>query len=87
MKLPKKIPKGLAFDLLFGSNKIDAHKALDLIYEGFEEEYASRICKNCEHWSKAKLCRNINSFAWEYSATVEASDSCNYFKRKEETND
>ena len=35
----KRIPRGLAYDMLFGSNKIDGHKALDLIYDGFEARY------------------------------------------------
>ena len=39
------IPRSLAYDMLFGSNKIDGHKALDLIYDSFE----SRTCKNCKH--------------------------------------
>ena len=68
-----------SYSLMDEHEKLIAETADD-IYADFE----SRICKNCEFWSKASLCRNRDSFAWEYSATVEAGEGCNYFKRKVE---
>jgi len=46
-KLPKKIPRSLAFDLLFGMNKIDGHNAIDLIYGGFENQ----TCESCKYYT------------------------------------
>lgn len=36
--MERKIPRSLAFDMLFGSNKGDAHDVLDKIYNAHEKE-------------------------------------------------
>ena len=42
-------PRGLAFDLLFGSNaKNDKHAVIDSIYDGFEEEISKWKTSNSE---------------------------------------
>ena len=41
-----RIPRSLAYDMLFGSNKIDGHVALDAIYDSFE----SRTCESCRYF-------------------------------------
>jgi len=50
----KRIPRGLAFDMLFGQNKGDAHKVLDDIYDGFEER-----CDECQHYVASKTSQQF----------------------------
>ncbi len=38
----KRIPRGLAYDMLFGSNKCDGHATLDLIYDGLEPDSTAK---------------------------------------------
>ena len=50
-----RIPRSLAFDILFGSSQIfDKHAAIDRIYNSIDDEYAYKICKNCKYWVKSE---------------------------------
>ena len=43
------IPKSLAFDMLFGSNKGDAHETLSKIYDSILNDFKNRTCEKCKH--------------------------------------
>lgn len=76
------IPRSLAFDMLFRSNNIDAHSALDNIYNGFEKEIAFRVCGNCKYYGvKAYKCYNKESIAYNHD-NVKPTDGCNKWEKK-----
>ena len=67
------IPRSLAFDMLFGSNKGDGHFVIDAIYEGFEKEKEFRTCKNCTNLHMNDFCTRLN-------ITTTPSWACDDFK-------
>jgi len=49
------------------------------IYDDFE----SRTCENCKHWSKEKKqCLNVESIAYTSQEAIYYDDGCNKFVRK-----
>ena len=51
----KRIPRGLAYDMLFGSNKSnDVHSVINKIYDGFEER-----CDECQHYVASKTSKQF----------------------------
>jgi len=50
------IPRSLAFDMLFGSNKGDGHAVIDTIYDGIDDYYEKEIealKKDRDYWKKS----------------------------------
>ena len=72
--MSKFIPRSLAYDMLFGSNKIDGHKALDLIYDGLDT--SSQTCENCKHLGQ-ELPGKHNKDHWRCNEQI-GYDSCAY---------
>ncbi len=66
----QKIPRSLAYDMLFGSNKGDAHDTLDKIYESFEPRNEVNMYKDNKvidsitvekaDFSNCPVCGSIN---------------------------
>jgi len=47
------------------------------------DDFKSRICENCEHWSKEKKqCFNEESIAYTSQEAIYYDDGCNKFVRK-----
>ena len=74
--MKKYIPRGLAFDMLFGSNKIGARSAIDAIYDGWISLIGS--CGECEHYrDEDEYCAgSLNCYVYD-------SFYCKDFKKKE----
>ena len=98
-----RIPRSLAFDILFGSNKGDGHATIDFIYGAFdeevegyvermnnmsadcaseiqliEEEFRTRICKNCEYAELGSNTYWCDLMKLNFSINF----GCNEFKEK-----
>ncbi|TET88540.1 MAG: hypothetical protein E3J96_03140 [Sulfurovum sp.] len=56
----------------------DIDDVLDII-----NDFESRICENCKHWSKEKKqCFNEESIAYTSQEAIYYDDGCNKFVRK-----
>jgi len=63
------IPKSLAFDMLFGSAKLDAWEAIDKIYESFEYR-----CIDCRFYTEDE--EEMIGHCWK--GVNDGSDDTNY---------
>jgi len=71
--------KILVFQSNHKHNSSTIPQTVDEIYDDFE----SRICENCEHWSEEKKqCFNEESIAFTSQEAIYCDDGCNKFKRK-----
>ena len=87
------IPRSLAFDMLFGGNKGDAHETLSKIYDSIIGDFESRICENCIHWKQENntqkktnkgMCKQHSDKDKYYTIGITNNDyGCNRFEKKE----